>query len=150
MEKLIENLRLTKTAHLVKFGDLNHHGTLFAGRMSEWVVEACFIAAARFVGRPEDVVCVQVHGINFTRPANRGDLIELRSQVGHVGKKSITVVGQAYLNNDSNAVISCGATFVTVDQKGISYEHSLILPQSFIDSHKELCEEASRYYCNRK
>ena len=27
------------TTRLVKSEDLNHHGTLFAGRMSEWFVE---------------------------------------------------------------------------------------------------------------
>ena len=30
---------------LVKSEDLNHHGTLFAGRSAEWFVEAGFIAA---------------------------------------------------------------------------------------------------------
>ena len=31
---------------LVKGEDLNHHGTLYAGRTAEWFVEAGFIAAA--------------------------------------------------------------------------------------------------------
>lgn len=36
----------TKTSRLVKPQELNHHGTLFAGRMSEWFVENCFICGA--------------------------------------------------------------------------------------------------------
>ena len=32
------------THHLVRSEDLNHHGTLFAGRSSEWFIEAGFIA----------------------------------------------------------------------------------------------------------
>ena len=29
-----------KISHLIKSEDLNHHGTLFAGRTAEWLVEA--------------------------------------------------------------------------------------------------------------
>ncbi len=61
-------LRETIISHLVKPEDLQHHGTLFAGRMAEWLVETCFIAASRFTGRPEDVVCMDAHGINFKKP----------------------------------------------------------------------------------
>ena len=34
------------THHFVKSEDLNHHGTLFAGRTAEWFVEAGLMAAA--------------------------------------------------------------------------------------------------------
>src|SRR4030042_2034213 len=89
-------LKETVISHLVKPEDLQHHGTLFAGRMAEWLVEACFIAACRMVGKPEDVVCVKIHGINFTHPLRNGDVVEIRSQVALVGKTSITVHGRAY------------------------------------------------------
>lgn len=33
-----------KISHLIKSEDLNHHGTLFAGRTAEWLVELwCFV-----------------------------------------------------------------------------------------------------------
>jgi len=41
---------------LVKSEDLNHHGTLFAGRSAEWFVEAGFIAAASVLP-PKNIVC---------------------------------------------------------------------------------------------
>ncbi len=41
----IDTLPTAAVSHLVRSGDLNRHGTLFAGRMSEWVVEAAFIGA---------------------------------------------------------------------------------------------------------
>ena len=50
-------LKETRTTRLVKSQDLNHHGTLFAGRMAEWFTESCFLAASRLLGRPEDLVC---------------------------------------------------------------------------------------------
>ncbi len=53
--------------HLVKSEDLNHHGTLFAGRCAEWFVEAGFIAAASLT-HPENIVCSKIHGMVFSRP----------------------------------------------------------------------------------
>lgn len=44
------------TYHLVKSEDLNHHGTLFAGRGAEWFVESGFIAAANLVN-PKNLIC---------------------------------------------------------------------------------------------
>ena len=66
-----------KISHLVKSEDLNHHGTLFAGRTAEWLVEAGFIAAAATHGRPQDILCVNVHGFTFKRPVQKGDMILL-------------------------------------------------------------------------
>ncbi len=50
-------------SHLVKSEDLNHHGTLFAGRSAEWLVESGFVAAAAEHGRPQDVVCKTFTGL---------------------------------------------------------------------------------------
>ena len=65
--------------HLIRPEDLNHHGSLFAGQMAKWLVEAGLITASRLVGKPEDVVCVQVNGLTFKKPLNNGDLIEIKS-----------------------------------------------------------------------
>ena len=37
------------TYRLIKSEDLNHHGTLFAGRSAEWFVESGFIAASSII-----------------------------------------------------------------------------------------------------
>ena len=39
------NINTNITQHVVMGGDLNHHGTLYAGRTAEWFVEAGFISA---------------------------------------------------------------------------------------------------------
>ena len=61
-----------KISHLVKSEDLNHHGTLFAGRTAEWLVEAAFIAAADTHGRPQDILCVNVHGFYLQKAGSEG------------------------------------------------------------------------------
>ena len=60
---------------LVKGEDLNHHGTLFAGRTAEWFVESGFIAATSLLN-PRSVVCLKIHGMFFTKPAKSGDVLK--------------------------------------------------------------------------
>ena len=61
------------SVHLVKGEDLNHHGTLYAGRTAEWFVESGFIAAASMT-KPENIVCLKIHGMTFNRPIRKGEL----------------------------------------------------------------------------
>ena len=136
-------------SRLIKSEDLNHHGTLFAGRMAEWLVEASFIAAARLVGKPEDVVCVKIHGMSFDRPATRGDLIEIRTNVACLGGKSITVHAAVYVNEDTDPAVTGLSTFVTVDTSGKAYFHGLTLPPSYIEEHRAIHEQALRTRANK-
>jgi acyl-CoA hydrolase len=137
-------LKETVISHLVKPGDLQHHGTLFAGQMAKWLVEACFVAASRLVGKPEDVVCTQIHGMSFEKPAKNGDIIEIRSRVAFTGNTSIIVHGRAYINEDEVPAVAEMATFVTVDKQGLPYAHGLRLPEEYIAQNREIYEAALR------
>jgi acyl-CoA hydrolase len=129
-------------SHLVKYEDLNHHGTLFAGRMAEWMVEACFICAARAAGKPGDVVCVQIHGMSFVKPASRGDIITVEARMAAAGNKSITVYGQVTVNQQAQPYVTSFATFVTVDREGRPYPHGLALTPEYIEQNREIHEKA--------
>lgn len=131
-------------SHLVKSEDLNHHGTLFAGRMAEWLVEGCFIAASKLVGRPEDVVCVQIHGMTFSRSSTKGDIVELRTRVACLGNKSITVWGKVMVNESPDPAVTGLATFVTVDKQGQPYAHGLSLSAEYLEQNREIHELAIR------
>ncbi len=135
-------LKETLISHLIKPEDLQHHGTLFAGRMADWLIETCFIAACRLVGKPEDVVCVQVHGISFTKSATNGDIIEIKARVALVGTTSITIHGQAFTNEENIPSVTGMATFVTVDKQGKPYAHGLSLSEEYIAQNREIHEEA--------
>lgn len=138
---MLEN---TTISHLIKPEDLQHHGTLFAGRMAEWFVETCFIAACRLTGKPEDIVCVQIHGINFRKPAYNGDIIEIKSKIAYLSRTSITVYGQAFINRNSVYAVSGMITFVTVDEENRPYAHGIVLPESYITENKEIYDEACK------
>lgn len=88
-------MRNYSISHLIKSEDLNHHGTLYAGRSAEWLVESAFIAAAVEHGRPQDIVCINIHGFTFKKPVQKGDIMTFLSRVAKTGNTSITVYVKA-------------------------------------------------------
>ena len=111
---------------LVKSEDLNHHGTLFAGRCAEWFVEAGFIAVASVLPA-ENIVCMKIHGLEFSRPVQLGQIAQFYSKIVHVGKSSIKVfVELKPLNQDENAVNGF-ITFIFIDKAGRPKPHGLNL-----------------------
>lgn len=141
---MMNSLEPSRIVRLVKSEDLNHHRTLFAGRGAEWLVEACFVAAARFIGNPADVVCVQIHGLHFRRPVRLGDILEIRSRVAHAGSKSVTVLAECFRDSDGSDIVECFATFVTVDQDGRSYAHGKVLPPEYVAANQAIHEKAQK------
>lgn len=112
---------------LVKSEDLNHHGTLFAGRMSEWFVESCFITTAIEYKHPENLVCVKVQELNFYTPIRKGDIIHIQSKICLLGKTSLTVYGKVTRNNDEKVLVDGYLTFVCIDENGCKMNHSLVM-----------------------
>lgn len=102
-------------SHLVKSEDLNHHGTLFAGRSAEWLVEAAFVAAAADHGRPQDILCINVHGFVFRVPVQKGTILTLKSRVAKVGRTSITVYVKAVSEIERTEHVEGYITFVCVE-----------------------------------
>jgi len=128
--------------HLVRPEDLQHHGTLFAGQMAKWLVEAGFIAASRLCGKPEDVVCVQLYQMTFEQPVNNGDIIEIKSRIAHVGSASITIYSQVFRGLDAVPLVSNMATFVTVDKGNKPYNHGLKLSEEYIAKNRDIYMKA--------
>ena len=128
------------THHLVKQGDLNHHGTLYAGRSADWFVESGFIAAAS-LARAENIVCLKIHGMTFAKPAHRGDILCCESRVIRAGKTSLMVHVQ--MTNGSEILLQGFLTFIHVDKDGKPIPHGIELEYS---NHEEmrLMKEAER------
>ncbi len=93
----IESLPTITASHLVKSVDLNHHGTLYAGRMAEWVVEVGFMTArAALSCAPQNIVCVRLHGMDFRKSVHSGSTIVLDGRVAYVGRSSLSVNVKAH------------------------------------------------------
>jgi acyl-CoA hydrolase len=103
------------TMRLVKSEDLNHHGTLFAGRTAEWFVESGFIAAASLLN-PQNIVCLKIHGMFFTKPAISGDVLKFSSKVVFAGNTSLTSYVHVEKNGLDKPLVDGFVTFIHVDE----------------------------------
>lgn len=104
------------THRLVKSEDLNHHGTLYAGRSAEWFIESGFVAAASLFD-PKSVVCLKVHGMTFLHPVRPGQTICYSSQIADTGKSSLKVYIKVYLVGKEEILYVEGfVTFLHVDE----------------------------------
>lgn len=130
------------TTRLVKSEDLNHHGTLFAGRMAEWFIEGEFIAAASLYGDPKNIVCVKVHGLKFSAPVRKGDIIILETHVVYTGITSMTAYGCAKKEGSEEVLVEGFATFVCVDDNGKKKPHNIVLPEPLDKEEHKLWETA--------
>jgi acyl-CoA hydrolase len=114
------------THHLVKSEDLNHHGTLFAGRSAEWFVESGFVAAAALT-RPENIVCLKIHGMTYTRPVRRGEVVRFDSRIVLTGRSRIVAHIQMRGRELGDIVVDGFITFVNVDETGKALPHGITL-----------------------
>lgn len=108
--------------HLIKSEDLNHHGTLYAGRSAEWFVEAGFTAVAAMT-RPENVVCLQIHGMTFKQPLRLGEVACYESRVVLAGRTKLVTHIQVIRNKEK--IVDGFITFIHVDKDGRSSPHGI-------------------------
>lgn len=110
------------SVHLVKGEDLNHHGTLYAGRTAEWFVESGFIAAASMT-KPENIVCLKIHGMTFSHPIRKGQLPVFTSRVVLTGEtKIVSLIEVRVLGK---LAVQGFITFIHVDLEGKPMQHDL-------------------------
>lgn len=129
-----------QTTRLVKSEDLNHHGTLFAGRTAEWFVEAGFISATKLVPA-DNIVCLKIHGLYFTRPVRPGQIVRFTARVVYAGKSSMVSYIEVFRDEDTDAVVSGFITFVYVDEHTHPCAHGITI-KPLTDEDRELFERA--------
>ncbi|HEX2968834.1 MAG TPA: hotdog domain-containing protein [Bacteroidales bacterium] len=140
MDKILIKPAEYTTLRLVKSEDLNHHGTLFAGRTAEWFVESGFIAASSMLD-PKSVVCLKIHGMHFSKPARAGQVVGLVSKIVYTGKSSVVANVKIRLNGETVNIVDGFITFIHVDESTKPKAHNIeIVPESQED--KELYEIA--------
>jgi len=127
---------------LVRSEDLNHHGTLFAGRAAELFVESAFAAAAVEVGDPRHVVCLNIHGMEFRSVVRNGDVICLASRIVNLGRTSIVVHVSITSAISHITPVEGFLTFVYVDLEGKKAPHGMVLDEPENEYETKLRERA--------
>jgi len=133
-----------KSNRLIKSEDLNHHRTLYAGRCAEWFVEAGFIAAASVLP-PDEIVCLKIHGLEFTKPMRSGQIARFESKIVRAGRSSLVVYVTLSAAEQNKPVVQGFITFVHVDEHGRSQPHDLTLTLSDAEDIR-LNEQAAKLH----
>jgi len=136
-----------QTIHLVTSEDLNVHGTLFAARAASWFVESAFIAAACTFGKTDEMVCRNVHGMEFTRPVNNGEMVSFVGRVVRVGETSMTTAVEVTSELTGVSILVGFVTFVTIDEStGKKKPHNITLDPTIDPKELELRNSASQLF----
>jgi acyl-CoA hydrolase len=112
-----------RTRKMVAARDLNSNGTLFGGRVLEWIDEEAFIYTACQLDT-ESVVTHSISEIRFIATARQGDIVEIGVEAISYGRTSITL-RCAVRNKRSRQIITEveRIVFVKVDENGRPIPH---------------------------
>lgn len=96
----------------------NHYDTLFGGTAMHLMDEVAFITATRFCRKR--MVTVSSDRIDFTKPIPAGTIIELIGKVSSVGRTSLKVEVEIFIeemyNHNREKAITGSFTFVAIDE----------------------------------
>ena len=118
--------------HWVLPSDTNALGTIFGGRIMEWVDLGGAIVASRHCRKV--AVTVSMDALNFICPVNLGDIVILKAAVNYTHKTSmeigIRIEAENALTGVRRHTASAYITFVALDEKGIPTEVPPVLPET--------------------
>lgn len=109
----------TRVTKLVFPHDTNAIGTLYGGTAMHWMDEVASLTAMRYARR--QVVTVSMDRVDFKVPIPTGSIVELVGEVTRVGRTSMTIGVNLYIEDpasgDQALAISGQLVFVAVDDK---------------------------------
>ncbi len=118
--------------HLVLPSDTNWIGTIFGGRIMEWVDIAASIVASRHARRV--VVTASMDELHFISPVKLGQIVVLKASVNFTHKSSmeigVRIEAEDPLTGQRSHTSSAYLTFVALDEKGKPTEVPPVLPET--------------------
>lgn len=111
------------TRKWIKPEDLNPNGTLFGGRLLEWIDEEAALYAIIQLENPRTVT-KYMSEINFVSSAKKGDIVEIGIEVKNFGKSSLTL--SCIVRNKmthQNIITIEKIIMVSLDEDGKPYPH---------------------------
>lgn len=118
----------TITHHYVRMEQMNHHGSLYSGVLTDWMTEAAFLGAVQILGRQNNMVMCAVQDFRFITPAELGSVICFQYELVKVGRTSLTIKVEARdMLNPERLYSSCQVVFVNTGEDGKSAPHGLTM-----------------------
>ena len=101
-------------------GDTNALGTIFGGKVMQWIDIAASVAGMRHAGG--SVVTASIDGLQFLTPILVGEVVTLKASVNYVGKTSmeigVRVEAENMTTGEHRYTTKAYLTFVAVDAQG--------------------------------
>lgn len=111
------------TRKWIKPEDLNPNGTLFGGRLLEWIDEEAALYAIIQLENPRTVTKFMSE-INFRSSAKKGDIIEIGLEVTAFGRSSLTLACEVRNKMTREVIISIDKIImVSLDEAGKPSPH---------------------------
>lgn len=136
MEKKVSESRIEQV-YQVRPEHLNGAGRLFGGRLMEWIDELAGLVGIRHAQR--DVITASVDNLKFIRGAYLKDLIVLIGRVTYVGRTSMEVRVDTYIESTDGIrkpINRAYLTLVAIDGEG----HPTEVPGLIIETESEKAE----------
>lgn len=86
---------MTEQVYLVRASQINGYGRLFGGILMQWIDELAGIVAKRHC--QEEITTAAIDNLNFKSGAFSNDMVVLVGKVTHVGKTSMEVRVDTYI-----------------------------------------------------
>jgi acyl-CoA hydrolase len=123
--------------------DANQLGSLFGGKLMQYVDLAASISAARL--SRSAVVTASIDSLVFLRPIRIGQLVVIKSAVNRVFRSSMEIGVKVFVEDlptgEVSHVSSAYLTFVALDPTGRKLEIPAVVPES--DEEKRRFEQAA-------
>ncbi|QYA26526.1 acyl-CoA thioesterase [Gramella sp. MT6] len=111
------------TRKWIKPQDLNPNGTLFGGRLLEWIDEECALYSIVQLENPKTVT-KYMSEIDFKSSAHQGDIVEIGIEVKKFGTASLTLKCEVRNKMTRETIISIDKiVMVALDEHGKPKAH---------------------------
>ena len=128
---------LTEQQYLIRPVHINHYGRLFGGQLLEWIDEIAGIVAMRHSNAI--VTTAAIDNLQFKAPAFEGDMIVLQGCVTCVGRTSMEIRVDTYietLQGDRVMINRAYIDMVAINSEGIAIE----VPDLLIETPEQQAE----------
>lgn len=127
-----------ENTELVLPPDTNHHGTVFGGRVLQWIDITAAIAAQRFAGFK--VVTASIDQMHFILPIELGHIVTLKACINCSHETSMEVGVRVEREDGSTGHIEHAATayltFVAMSEKMVPVQVPELIPQNEIERRR--------------
>jgi acyl-CoA hydrolase len=130
--------------------DTNHHGTMFGGKLMEYIDKTAAIAATRHARRP--VVTASSDSMDFLKPIRLGEVIELEAFVTRTFRTSmeiyVKVVTEQPHTGERQTTVTAFLTGVALGEDGRPTPVPEVYPET--EEERRLYESAAERHARRQ